>query len=449
MHHKDVTGILRKFPTSKKQAWLGLAASALICLLVFIITIPLPRVDNHLIGSDGIKYYAILRSLVLDQDFDFANDFALLDTPSSIVAETGKSENPFAIGTALLWLPFFLVAHFLSLALSALGLNLATNGISYLYESLTLIGSILYASVGFILVFQTASRLFNRQATLIATISMWWATPAIYYIIAEPSMSHALTLFTNALFLFIWYPPRFTRTTQDWITLGFITSLAALVRWQDGILILLPIIELCWWVWDKKISLQEGRRYLFMFGISVLAGFLPQFIMWSQVYGSPLLIPQGESFMNWLTPQPWLTLFSARHGLITWHPIFLLALLGLIPLWKRDKIIVLTISYIFLTQLYINSSVSDWWAGDAFGGRRFIGLIPFFVLSFSALASWFQKEKRLHLLVSALMILILWNGLSFIQYRFGFVSKSGALTLQELTLDRLLVPWTLLRSFLS
>lgn len=441
--------IFVEFPENSKQARLLLFASALICLLIFIATIPLPRVDNHLVGSDGIKYYAILRSLVIDQDFDFANDFVFFNTTGPIVTETGKTANPFAIGTALLWLPFFLIAHALSLSLKTLGFNLPANGVSYLYESFVLIGSILYASSGFVLIYQTARRLFNRQAVLIATIGMWWATPAIYYIIAEPSMSHAITIFTNALFLYFWYPPRPNRSAQDWLILGFVTALVALVRWQEGLFALIPILELGWWVWHKKVSLRDGSQWLLLFGLAVLVGFIPQFVMWSQVYGSPLLIPQGENFMHWLAPQPLLTLFSTRHGLITWHPLFLLALLGLIPLWKHNRAIAMVVLYAFLAQLYINSSADHWWADDAFGGRRFVGLIPFLILSFSALTAWFQEKKRFHWLVMTLVILVLWNGLSFAQYRLGFVSKSEALSLQELTWDRLLLPWTILRSFLS
>lgn len=441
--------ILVELSDNHKQARLLLFASALICLLVFVATIPLPRIDNHLVGSDGIKYYAILRSLVLDQDFDFANDFTFFDATGPIVPETGKTANPFAIGTALLWLPFFLAAHVLSLILNGLGFNVATNGVSYLYESFVLIGSILYASIGFILIYQTARRLFNRQAVLIATIGMWWATSAIYYIIAEPSMSHAITIFTNALFLYVWYPPRPTRSARDWLIIGFITSLVALVRWQEGLLALVPVLELGWWIQHKKVSLKDGSRYLLLFGTTILIGFMPQFLMWWQVYGSPLLIPQGENFLHWLAPQPLLTLFSTRHGLFTWHPLFLLALPGLIPLWKRDRALTLVILGAFLAQLYVNSSADHWWADDAFGGRRFVGLIPFLVLSFAALAEWFQAKKRFRWLVIVLLLLILWNGLSFAQYRLGFVSKSEALTLRELTLDRLLLPWTILRSFLS
>ncbi|MCP4421844.1 MAG: hypothetical protein GY805_34965 [Chloroflexi bacterium] len=418
-------------------------------MLVFIAAIPLPRVDNHLVGSDGVKYYAILRSLVLDQDFDFANDFSLLDVAGSTVEATGKVANPFAIGTALLWLPFFLLAHALSLILNTFGFSISTNGVNYLYESTVLIGSILYASLGFFLTYQTVRRLFTVRVALIAILGMWWGTQAIYYIIAEPSMSHAMTILANALFLYIWYPSRPNRSARDWLILGLVTALVALVRWQEGLLALVPIVELGWWVWRKKLSLSKGVRYLLLFSITVLVGFSPQFLMWSQVYGSPLLIPQGANFMHWFSPEPLLTLFSTQHGLITWHPIFLFALLGLVPLWRRDRTLTMVVLGAFLAQLYINSAADHWWADDAFGGRRFTGLIPFLVLPLSALTAWVQKHKHLRWLIIALLVLILWNGLSFAQYRFGFVSKSEALTLRELTLDRLLLPWTIFRLILG
>jgi hypothetical protein len=39
---------------------------------------------------------------------------------------------------------------------------------------------------------------------------------------------------------------------------------------------------------------------------------------------------------------------------------------------------------------YTNASVADWWAGEAFGARRFLSLFPLFVLG---LASWLQPRE--------------------------------------------------------
>jgi hypothetical protein len=109
--------------------------------------------------------------------------------------------------------------------------------------------------------------------------------------------------------------------------------------------------------------------------------------MWHAIYGQWLTIPQGSDFFNWTNPQ-WLpTLFSTRHGLVAWHPIFLLALLGIVPLWKHHRWLALVVLVAFLAQWYINSAASRWWADDAFGGRRFIGTIPLLTLEFGGPSS--------------------------------------------------------------
>lgn len=440
--------ITNLFSTTRK-AYIWLFGTGLICLLVFLATIPLPRIDGMLIGSDGTKYYAILRSIALDQDFDFTNDYALLNEPASRVEATGKPENPFAIGSALLWLPFFLTSHIAALLLNRLGIALSIEGTSYLYQAGTLTGTIFYASLGFFLIYKTSRRLFSVPSSLLATVALWLASSGIYYIIAEPSMSHALTIFANALFLFVWYPPRENRTKINWFVIGMVTALAALVRWQEIIIAIIPIIELIWWVGKGKLTWQKGLRNFLIFVCAVLIGFLPQLIMWWQVYGSPIVIPQGNDFMHWFEPKPLLTLFSTRHGLLTWHPIFLLALFGLIPLWKRDKALVFVILGVFLTQLYINSATDHWWADHAFGGRRFISLIPFFALSLAAFIEYFYERGKLQWIFILLLVLTLWNGLSFIQYRLGFVSMDEALTIKEITVDRILLPWKILQSILN
>lgn len=47
--------------------------------------------------------------------------------------------------------------------------------------------------------------------------------------------------------------------------------------------------------------------------------------------------------------------------------------------------------------------------------------------------------------MAILLALVLWNGLSFAQYRLGLVSMNAALTFRQMTIDRLLLPWRLLR----
>ena len=67
------------------------------------------------VASDGIFYYTPLHSLVVDGDLDFANEYRVLGAPAGYFqrTETGRLPNNFSIGPALLWLPWFVLAHLL------------------------------------------------------------------------------------------------------------------------------------------------------------------------------------------------------------------------------------------------------------------------------------------------------------------------------------------------
>ena len=68
--------------------------------------------------GDGLHYYAQLRSVVIDQDLDFSNEYTYLSTlnQGGVISPdektvTGKVRNSWAVGTAIFWSPFFIAAH--------------------------------------------------------------------------------------------------------------------------------------------------------------------------------------------------------------------------------------------------------------------------------------------------------------------------------------------------
>jgi hypothetical protein len=258
-------------------------------------------------------------------------------------------------------------------------------------------------------------------------------------------MNHGLTIFSTSLFLYLWYPPDPRRRAADWLKLGLAAAFVALVRWQEGVIIFVPLAEIAYWHVRERVSPAQSLTRLFALGGGALIGFVPQFVVWSRLYESAMTIPQGEGFFAWSTPHFVGVLFSTRHGLFSWHPIFLLALLGLPLLWRRSRALAAAALFLFLAELYVNASVAAWWADDAFGGRRFTGLVPLFVPPLACLIDAARREWQRRAIVAALAVLIVWNGLSFVQYRAGFVHKGNALTLREMTIDRLLVPIEVVR----
>jgi hypothetical protein len=424
----------------------AVVASGAICALAFVVSIPLPRVDGHLIGSDGVRYYAITRSLVIDGDLDFRNDFALLGEPVRLT-RTGLADNAQSIGTGLLWLPFFALAHALALVLGMMGWSVRHDGTGYLYEAFVCLGTITYATAGFLLTCRTIRRLGagRERDAVIATLGMWWAAPAVYYVVVEPSMSHGVTVFTAALLFHLWCRGDAPSSTRRWFGLGLAVGLATLVRSQDGVLALIPIGELAWRLARRELSVAQGLRGLAVFAVAAAGCVVPQLVMWKVVYGTALTIPQGTDFFRWSRPHLVEVLFSTRHGLISWHPIFLVALVGLAPLFRRHRAVALAVTAAFLAELYVNGAATRWWADDAFGGRRFVSLVP---LCAVPLAAAFGTARNRWASPALAVGLALWNGLALLQYRLGFVSMSEGLTLRQMTIDRLLVPLQLIHRLL-
>src|SRR5215216_1367299 len=142
----------------------------LLSLLFFLALLRVPRVDGQLVGSDGVFYYIYARSLVIDHDLDFANEFAYFQVPPAKYSLTpiGRVPNKYAIGPALLWMPFFLAAHLIALLGGALGLRILADGYGYFYQAAISIGSIVYGTLGFWLAFVCARRMFSQVASIAA-----------------------------------------------------------------------------------------------------------------------------------------------------------------------------------------------------------------------------------------------------------------------------------------
>ena len=116
-------------------------------LLLFALSLPLM---NPWVRGDGVGYYAFARALLIQHNLDFAPDYQHANTSfrdgrldeygqprSDFRTSTGRLENHFAIGPAILWSPFLLVAHASVLAARAFGSSVAADGFSAPYVSLS------------------------------------------------------------------------------------------------------------------------------------------------------------------------------------------------------------------------------------------------------------------------------------------------------------------------
>jgi hypothetical protein len=101
--------------------------------------------------------------------------------------------------------------------------------------------------------------------------------------------------------------------------------------------------------------------------------------------------------IGWLpvlvSPHFWDTLIHPAHGALLWSPILILALIGLIWLFRRDGPLALLLFVGFLGQVYINGAFgTTWHLSGSFGFRRLIECTPIFVLGLASVLSWLQMR---------------------------------------------------------
>ena len=119
-------------------------------------------------------------------------------------------------------------------------------------------------------------------------------------------------------------------------------------------------------------------------GVAAVLVFSPQIFVWELFYRQPFVVPQGDAFMRWTDAALGKVLFSDFHGLFSWTPLALVAVAGSFLLVKRDARAGWGVLLVFVASWYANAAAADWWAGEAFGARRFVSCFPLFVLGLSA-----------------------------------------------------------------
>lgn len=411
----------------ERRPLVSLAAIGLICWAAYSASLVwLPKANGRIVVGDAVHYYVYLRSIVFDGDVQFRNDYVALyglqggepDTEWIYTdTATGHTRNLMSIGPAFVWAPLYLATTAAVWVADTLGASYPLDGLGRLFQATAGWSGQLAATAGALVAYLAAARLFGRRAAFWATLAVWLGSSAIYYTAISPAYSHAASMLTVSIFFYVWSSTRERQSARRYALVGAIGGLAALVRWQDAVFLVAPVLEAVWPTSDKRDGrqLQRAATNLLACGLASIAAFSPQLIVWWRLYGHPLLVPQGEGFMRWSAPALWQVLFSDFHGLFTWTPVLALAVAGFVWLVRRDRLVGFAAVVCFALSWYANAAVADWWAGEAFGARRFVSCFPIFVLGLAALfARWTGRPAAIAGLCTTFVVL---NGLLLVQYQ--------------------------------
>jgi hypothetical protein len=373
--------------------------------------------------------------MLIEHRLDFTRDWLAANTsfrmgrtdaqgniaPAEYTA-TGHLDNHFSVGPAILWFPFLVVAHGSVLLWDRLGGQIPADGFSKPYRVAMALGTALYGFLALLISFVVARRYFAERWAFLATLGIWFASSLPVYMYFNPSWSHAHSAFMVALFLWYWIRTRAARTWVQWIVLGAIGGLMMDVYYVSGVLLLLPLLESLKGYWKARRGPEmgvAGRLFIgnVIFAALLVTAFLPTLVTKEIIYGS--YAKSGYEHL-WIWTSPWLfkVCFSADHGLFSWTPIVMAAVVGLFFLRRYDRDLAVYSILVFAVVLYTIGCYKDWDGLSSFGNRFFVLLTPIFVLGlagfFDSLERAWNERRAMIISASATAALILWNlGLIF------------------------------------
>jgi hypothetical protein len=417
-----------------------------------------PKPDGRIVVGDALHHYVQLRSAVFDGDLHFRNEYVRMyglrggEPGTEWVfgsTATGHVRNLMPVGPALLWAPGFLIVAAAAWIGQFAGWNYPLDGYGRLFQAAAGLTGIVSAAAGVWFSFLTTTRVFGCRPAAWASIVLWLSSSAIYYSLISPAYSHSASLLAVSIFWWVFVLTQGDTSVRRYALLGAFCGAAALMRWQDAILLAAPAIDLVW-EWRRGLRLAGAAVRGIVCLAAAAAAFTPQMIVWQTLYGQPLAIPQGQGFMRWGSPALGAVLFSDWHGLFTWTPVVAVAVIGLFWVWRRDARLFAAATVFLALSWYVNAAVADWWAGEAFGSRRFISCFPVFVLGLAALIGRWAARPRTLLVAAVAVVAHTW--LLLVQYQLFMHGlrdlapyPRGAF---NLWVARFVVPFDLVRSWL-
>ncbi|PYU14113.1 MAG: hypothetical protein DMG29_10415 [Acidobacteria bacterium] len=408
-------------------------------LLLFLLSLVLV---NPWVRGDGVGYYAYARSLLIDHNLRFEEEW-LAGNPTFVggrvdhngqlradqYTSTGYVNNHFSVGPSMLWAPFLLVTHLIVLSVNRLGAHIPADGFSRPYLVAMAVATACYGFAGLCLAFGLARKYFEERWALLATLGIWLASSLPVYMYFNPSWSHAHSAFAVSLFLWYWHRTRGDRTLAQWLVLGLLSGLMLDVYYPNAVFLVVPLLESlrgCLRRWFEQHNAAAVRRLFeiqFVYTVAVIFGFLPTLITRQIIYGSPFRFgAYTEMHWHWTSPALSAVLFSSNHGLLVWTPILIPALLGLLFLRRQDPELAINLAVAAVAFYAVISFYPNWDGLSSYGNRFFVSLTPLFILGLAASLEHFSNlfDRKNRAFVAAVLVtglFVLWNA--------GFVFQWG------------------------
>lgn len=379
------------------------------------------RFDVRMIASDGWGYYLPLPSIFVYGDpqlaflnrSDLARDvlqYRFADGTFQGLSVHGAGYlDKYAFGTAVMQLPFFLVALLVSQFRYAV-----VNGFEPAFQIANTVSGAFYFGLGSVLVYRACRLRYAALPSALALAATILASNILHYASGEASFSHVYgyCLVAGLVYLTVsrveaGAPP----ALPAFVLFGALMGLAVMVRPTN------VIFSLLFLVFARG---TPARQFLIGGACAFLASAIaasPQMLWWYVTTGQPIYYSyRGEGF-KFASPALLNYMFSVRKGVFFWHPLYLLMIASLLASVPRRPFEAAVSILIALVAIYLGASWGDYSFGDSFGSRHSIELLPVLVIPFAGTIALVLKS-RWRWIMSALLVLLI--AVNLAQYR-GYI----------------------------
>lgn len=341
---------------------------------------------------DGAGYFVYLPSVAHDADllfFDQWQTFGMIRRgiiEHKEITATDHLGNHWTVGSAIAWAPAFAAGEVLRAIVPTLR-KFGANGITLPYNACVATASAIAGLVALLLSLRAARSVADHRTAFVTVAAVWFGSTLMWYSLKNPIMSHAVSAASCAAVVLLSMGLRGTTVEKEkrtadlrWFFAGVSCGFAIAARPQNATFALVPLIV------AGVPALRASSRFV----AGILLGMLPQLVVSSFLYGSPVGFLTGggaaRPFAAFERIWVWEPIFSWYHGLVPWTPLLGVGALGLAALYWRDRRLALAGMWAFGSQWAINALLErSFWGAYAFGQRRFDNCTIFFALGLAAL----------------------------------------------------------------
>ena len=340
---------------------------------------------NALINWDVTSYYSYLPAVFVHKDlkFNFLDNSPInYSEKHQFWPETAPNGNKVVkttMGMAIMYLPFFLVAHLCAV----LNPEINANGFSTVYEIGLTFSSVFYLIIGLYFLSRVLLRLYNEKNVSFLLLLVFLGSNLFYYSTTEPCMSHVYTFSLASVLMFLT-----TKVFQNFnfkvsVLLGLIFGLLFLVRPTNILFGLICFLfnVFGWESFKKRLAWSlENIKLLALTIVVAISICSIQFIYWKWATGNWVFNSYiGERFY-FDRPRILNFLFSYRKGWLVYSPVFILSFLGIYKMYQNKNEWGLPIVLTLISTVYVFSSWWCWWFGGGFGMRPMIDYYPLLII---------------------------------------------------------------------